>query len=431
MDQYTKEIFIKSSKTAIIQVVGISARLVTSIFLGRVLGASGLGDVNLINQIITILMVLSMFGMDHVLVKKISIGLSKNNLDAIGPIIFTAVVTNTVIALLLTSLILFFSNSISHFFDSDQIGLPLTISVIILLPQTLGVIFAVAANGFNKVWQSRLLKDFSTSIFVLLGLSIMYILPLEFTLFNVILVYVLSRLLTALISYGYFKKLYHPVWIKSPIDKSMVAMAKPLLFVSATTLLASSIDIIMLGWLSSSKDVGLYTVATRLVLFIAFFLQITNAAISPKIASFYAEGKIADIRNMVNKVTFWLIIIGILSFLFFIILGKPVLGLWGEEFVTAYTALIILCIGQVFNVSTGCSGVLLIMTGNEKVYSYLTGGFLFLNVFLNYILINAYGILGAAYATSFTITLENIVRVIIAKKRTGILTLPNIFKRLE
>ena len=160
MDQYTKEIFIKSSKTAIIQVVGISARLVTSIFLGRVLGASGLGDVNLINQIITILMVLSMFGMDHVLVKKISIGLSKNNLDAIGPIIFTAVVTNTVIALLLTSLILFFSNSISHFFDSDQIGLPLTISVIILLPQTLGVIFAVAANGFNKVWQSRLLNDF-------------------------------------------------------------------------------------------------------------------------------------------------------------------------------------------------------------------------------------------------------------------------------
>ena len=78
MDQYTKEIFIKSSQTAIIQVVGISARLVTSIFLGRVLGASGLGDVNLINQIITILMVLSMFGMDHVLVKKISIGLSKN-----------------------------------------------------------------------------------------------------------------------------------------------------------------------------------------------------------------------------------------------------------------------------------------------------------------------------------------------------------------
>jgi len=70
LDVHFKEVLLQSSSTIIIQIVGISARLVTSIILGRILGASGLGEVNLINQIITIVMVLSMFGMDHVLVKK-------------------------------------------------------------------------------------------------------------------------------------------------------------------------------------------------------------------------------------------------------------------------------------------------------------------------------------------------------------------------
>ena len=94
LDKHTKEVFLKSSSTMIIQVIGISARLLTSIILGRILGASGLGEVNLINQIITIIMVLSMFGMDHVLVKKIAIDHSKNDSKKIGNTIYTALVIN-------------------------------------------------------------------------------------------------------------------------------------------------------------------------------------------------------------------------------------------------------------------------------------------------------------------------------------------------
>ena len=73
IDEHTKEVFLKSSSTIVIQTIGVFARLITSIILGRVLGAAGLGEVNLINQVITIVMVFSMFGMDHVLVKKIAI----------------------------------------------------------------------------------------------------------------------------------------------------------------------------------------------------------------------------------------------------------------------------------------------------------------------------------------------------------------------
>lgn len=402
----------------------MAARLITSIFLGRVLGASGLGDVNLINQIITILMVFSMFGMDHVLVKKIAIAKSANNLKAIGSSIYTALKTTSIIALILTLIVLITADFIVDFFNSNQLKLPLIIAAVVLLPQTISVVFAVAINGFHKVWQSRLIKDFTTSLFVLFGLIFAYFSALELNLVNVIVIYAISRVFTFIVSTAYIKKVYSPIFIKSSIDKSMVEMAKPLLFVSATTLLASSIDIIMLGWLSSSENVGLYTVATRLVLFIAFFLQITNAVLSPRIATYFKENKINAIRNLVQNVTSVLFLLGLISVLFFFFLGNSFLSFWGEEFTEAYAILMILSIGQFFNVSTGCSGILLIMSGNEKIFSTLTGIILILNIILNFILINSYGIIGAAIATSFTMVLENCIRVLIAKKRTGVLTIP-------
>ena len=424
MDKYIKDIFLKSSKATIIQVVGISSRLITSIFLGRELGASGLGDVNLINQIITIILVFTMFGMDHVLVKNISIYLFRKESKSIGRTIFTAIYITTIIAFSLSLLLFFSVEQISIFFSSKELNTPLIISSLVIIPQTMSNVFASAINGFSKVWQSRLLKDFLTSIFVLLGLLLCNFFDVQINLLNVIIIYTISRCITFLISLIYLRKLYKPIFLLGSIDKSMIKMAKPLLFVSATTLLLSSVDIIMLGWLSSSKNVGLYTVSTRLVLFVAFFLQITNSVLSPKIAALYANKKIDEVSNIVKKVTFWLIIIGVLSTLFFLIFGKYILTFWGKEFIEAYYSLIILCFGQFINISTGCSGVLLIMSGNEKVFSYISGIFLLINIVLNFIFIQLYGILGAAIATSLTIAGENILRVIIVKKRTGILTLP-------
>jgi len=429
LDKNTKDVFLKSSSTVLIQIIGISARLLTSIFLGRILGASGLGDVNLINQVITVLIVVSMFGMDHVLVKKISIGFFDKNRNSIGNTIYSSLIINISIAIVLTVLGVLGAGFISDLFSTPKIKTPLTLSVLVLVPQTISTIFSCVVNGFDKIWQSRLLKDFSTSLFVLFGLGISWALNIRIDIFSVILIYVIARMLTFMMATLYLKKIFKPIFIKGAIDKSMLKMAKPLFFVSATTLLTSSVDIFMLGWLTDSSNIGLYTVTTRLVLFIAFFLQITNSAISPKIATFFAKNQIKEINVMVRQVTFWLIIIGVLSTLFFLLFGHSILGLWGDEFKEAYYCLIILCFGQLVNISTGCSGVLLIMSGNERVFSIISVIFLILNIILNYILINLYGIVGAAIATSTSIILENILRVIIAKKKTGILTTPIRFRK--
>ena len=430
LDRHTKEVFLKSSSTILVQITGVLARLITSIILGRILGPAGLGEVNLINQIITIFMVISMFGMDHVLVKKIAIGYSNKNTNAIGNTIFTALLVNISIAIVFTVLGVFGSGYIASFFNNTKLQIPLIIGLIVIVPQTIGSIFTSGINGYRKIWQSKLFKDFSTSLIVLLGIGLCLLFNVEITLILVILLYAIGRLTTFISVTIYWKTLYRPVFIRKFIDKKMLKMALPLFFVSATTLLASSVDILMLGWLSDISKVGFYTVATRLVLFIAFFLQITNAALSPKIATFFANNQLEEMNIMIKQVTFWLIIIGFISTLFFLLFGESILGYWGSEFSGAYVCLIILCFGQFINISTGCSGVLLIMCGHEKIFSYISGSFLILNIVLNYFLIVRYNETGAAIATTIAIVGENITRVIVAKQKTGVLTLP-IFSRIK
>ena len=64
------------------------------------------------------------------------------------------------------------------------------------------------------------------------------------------------------------------------------------------------------------------------------------------------------------------------------------------------------------------------MCGYEKIFSYISGSFLTLNIVLNYFLIVRYNEVGAAIATTLTIVGENITRVIVAKQKTGVLTIP-------
>ena len=112
---------------------------------------------------------------------------------------------------------------------------------------------------------------------------------------------------------------------------------------------------------------------------------------------------------------------------FFFVYGKDILGLWGEEFKNSYWILIILTVGQFFSIASGASAQLLIMCGFHKIQSYITTSFMIINLILNIILINYYGVIGAAIATMITVIGVNITRVIIAKKKTGILSIASIW----
>lgn len=425
LDVHTLEVVKKSSASIVVKILGMIVGLGISVFLGRFLGVEGLGLINLANRVVLLFSILAIFGMDNVLVKNIAIAFNKNNFQDIGNNIYTSLIFNGILAILLSVLGIWIAPyATKNIFHNSELLIPLLILMSMLIPQTLSRIFASGLNGFRKIWQSNLLNEALGTWVVGAGLLILFLLKKDINIIKVAILYAISRLIVILCVNVYWKKIFHFKGKKKWIGKPMLKMALPLLLVSTTSIIAASSDIVMLGWLGNSKDVGLYSVAARLALLVGFFLQVSNSAISPKLATLFDESRLDEMNKMINRVTSGLMIIAVCFLLIFIMGGNFILGLWGDEFKQAYLLLIILGIGQFFIVSTGCAGLLLVMCGYEKTHGYISLVFIVLNLILNYFLIQNYGAVGAAIATTFTIVIENITKVVYAKKHIGILTIP-------
>ncbi len=413
----------------VVKVIGMAAGLGVSIFLGRAIGVEGLGIISLANRIVSLLMVLAMLGMDQVLVKHIAIGYERHDLQRVGNNIFTATVINGLIAFVisLTGIIFapYFSN---HVFNEPQLETPLTIAFIVMLPQTFSRVFGAGLIGFRKVWQSSLVNETLSMWIIGILLIVLYLFKVEINVVRVAIIYAIGRFFVTISVIAYWKKIFKFKGKRKWIARPMLKMAMPLLLVTSTSVISASADTIMLGWLSTTYNVGLYNVGSRIALLVSFFLMVTNAAVSPKLAALFADNKIKEMETMVKTVTFGLILIAIFSLTVFIVFGKTILGLWGSDFKEAYYILIILGIGQFFNISTGSSGLLLIMCGYEKLHGYISLTFVLMNLLLNYFLIKNYGAFGAAIATTITVSGENLAKLILAKKKTGVLAIPFKFK---
>jgi O-antigen/teichoic acid export membrane protein len=425
LDIHTLEVIVKSSKTMLVKVFGLIAGLLISIFLARTLGPEGLGVVNFANKFGMILLILTMFGFQNVIIKFIAIAKQKLDNSGIATALKTSLVFNGILSLCIACIgAIALPFILDIWSDNQDLYIPLLIVFVMLIPQTISRVYGSALNGYGKIWQANLVNQTLSVLLVGLGLLLYWSFNISLTPISVLLLYAISRVLLAFVVLVLWNHTFKSK-IKGQFNfKPMFKMAKPLLLVTGTGVIASNADAIMLGVLGTFKDVGIYSVAARLALLTSLFLQVSNAAITPKLASLFHDSKIREMRLMVQRVTKVLTLVALLFVVFFVLLGQWLLSFWGSEFQEAYWILVILSIGQFFNIATGCSGMLLVMCGFEKIHGYISLATVLLNIMLNVILITNYGALGAAIATAITVVLSNVAKVIFSNRKTGILTLP-------
>jgi O-antigen/teichoic acid export membrane protein len=423
--------FIKTtSKTTFVKAGGMAIGVLVSISLGRILGSEGLGIINLSNQISGLLSMLVLLGLPSVILKETAISVNKKNWGHIRNVIVTSLKINVPLAVLVTLLSYsFIPFIVTHFFE-DSLELPLKIITTVIIFKVISRIFGASLNGYHKIWQSSLVGNTLSILIVSILILVQYLLKWQITVITVAFSYAIARIIVSIIISLYWKEVHHKAEniSKAFIPITLLKVGLPLLFVQATNTIANSIDSIMIGSFLSMKDVGLYAVAFRIAFVSSFFLQVTNAVLAPKVATMFANNEIDKLERMVQKVTGVLILIGIVGLLVVIFGGKFMLSLWGQEFSEAYYPLIILSIGQLFNIGAGAVGLILILCNEEKNWGYVTLGSAIFNTVLNFVFIQYLGIGGAALATSINMIAINIIGVIIIKKKIGIVTIPYIRK---
>lgn len=194
--------------------------------------------------------------------------------------------------------------------------------------------------------------------------------------------------------------------------KKMYAYSLPLLIATVTQYLISWTDVLMLGVFETTEAIGRYQVAFQTTVMLTILLQSASWIYPAVAADFYHNGEVQKLKRIHTTLTKWISYFTTLGCLFVVVYAHEILSIFGSEFLVAEEALVVLAVGQAVATATGPVGYVLSMTEYERIELWNTVGVSLLNVGLNYVLIQQWGIFGAAVATALSLALLNVIRAV-------------------
>lgn len=411
----------ETTPTFFIRLIGVLFGVLLSIFTSNLIGASGLGTINLCTQIVSLLITLSLFGFPTVILKEISIAFNKNNFGHINSVIRTSLFINISFGVIVTVMTLFFIPFIvTDVFKKPELAAPLSICVGVLLFKVFSSIMRAGLNGVSKIWQSSFFDQLLNFSIVFIIILFQYFLNYKITVISFVWAYAFASIISACSIVLYWWSLDLSFKKSKLIPKQMFRVALPLIFVQGISVVSQSIDSLMIGSMLDVESVGIYSVSFRIALISSFLLMVTNSVLAPKVASMFANNKLQEMEVLIQTITKLLCYISLFVLAVLVIFGKSILSIWGIEFVQGYWPMVILSLGQFVSISIGCVGLILTLCNEEKIFGRLVFYSAILNIILNFIFINLWGVIGAAIATAGNLIFLNVGALYLVRNRINI-----------
>lgn len=366
------------------------------------------GQFSLAVTVVTISGGIAAVGMRHTVARFISIQNTNNASEYITIGITTVVFVGTV---LLISIYLG-RNTLDSLFSSPGLSDLLQVLVILVLLRPLAEVVEGTIRGYERTSWKILYGD----VVPLVGAFIVFVYVLQNG--NPILAgiafYVLKSLLKILAGTVRIK-----TWtafeykLSLPSRKTVtetLSFSWPLAVESLVVIFLGSIDILMLGWLTASEEVGLYKSIQPVANVLTFLLGSLTFIYLPIATQHFSDGRLGDLDIIYKTSTRWISQLTFPLLLFYFLFGNNFLQvLFGGEYAVAWSALVILSVGQFSSVITGPNGMTIKAIDRTREDLLASAGALITNVVLNYLLIPIYGIEGAAVATALGFFVYNII----------------------
>lgn len=186
-----------------------------------------------------------------------------------------------------------------------------------------------------------------------------------------------------------------------------IGRAVPLGLVNALAIALAQIDVVLLGILSSSSQVGVYSTSARIANFVGIAELAVNAAYLPVVARLFATGRIDRLKTGAPMVTLAATLLSAFLAAPVIAFAPSVLGLFGGSFKSGALILQMLCLAFVISAAAGQNGAVLMMTGKTRRMVLCSASALAVNIALNVILIPLMDARGAAIAWLLTVIVWN------------------------
>jgi len=385
-----------------------------TVCLARILGPAGLGKFKLGSVVVTLITTFCVLGLDRALLRFIPVletrggaGIRRLLLRS-GSVVFG-------LSLLFGGLLVFAAPLIAdRYFHSAEMAGVLRMFSIQVPALALVRFLAGAATAAKRIdFSSKITNVFSPALFLLLVPLIALAYP---GVFGVITARSISQFAAVIWLVIFLARRYQRVEQEPEADvgtfKSYLQLSIPLFFIVAGYQLLGQTDTLVLGYFVSEKEVGIYSVAAKVSAFVLIGPDILLPIVAPLFSELNEKGDRASLEALFSTITKWFCYSALIVFACMAILRVEILHVFGNAFTTGTTVLLIVAVGQLANALTGPTGVLLTMTGKQKLEVRNVACLVLINLLLNLWWVPRMGKSGAALATAVSIALINVIKLV-------------------
>jgi O-antigen/teichoic acid export membrane protein len=202
--------------------------------------------------------------------------------------------------------------------------------------------------------------------------------------------------------------------------RGWLAISLPILLVESFYLLLSYTDVLVLQQFRPSEEVGVYFAVVKTLALVSFIHYAMSATTAHRFAEYHALGDRQRLSAYVTHAIKWTFWPSLAATAVLLALGKPLLWLFGPQFVVGYDIMFVAAIGLVVRSAIGPVERLLNMLGHQHICALAYALAFVMNVVLCVALVPRFGGHGAAAATSISLVFETVLLFWIVRQRLGL-----------
>lgn len=424
LDQHVEEVLTGGSVALAMKVAGAGLSFGSNIVLARVLGADGAGVYYLSLTVTTVAAVVARVGLDDASLRFISANVADDAWERVKGVYYRGLAISSSAGLVLTAVLWASAGWIATVaFHEPRLESTVRVMGLAIAPHAVMILHTQALKGLKRIPQAMMLQGFGVPLLSIpLFLAVVPSLGVD----GAAGVWASATLVVACFG-RYLWKLVTPNLsdVTGEFSTSLLlSTSLPLLLVASMHLVMSWTDTVMLGIWSDSRQVGIYNVAMKTATLTNLLIVAVSSIAAPKFAALYEQDRRDELASLVHDVTKLLLMCAVPLLLVFLAVPSFILLIFGEEFTAGSGALRLLALGQFVNVVLGAAGHLLIMTGHEKDMRNVTLTVAVANILLNLALVPGYGIIGAATATTLSLSATGLFAMLLVRRRLSIRLVP-------
>lgn len=400
-------------------IFGLGLNYVFSIFVARALGTEGFGDYTYTLYLFNILSLVAVIGLDEAALRFLPQAQQKNGIKSV---IQTGAVFSAIVFFCLY--LLFINMALDGIKSEVSIAFAFCLPLFVILTVNAAILQAEYIVGPRMLFRHGLEPVVKISLLAIFLANSYLILAPVYSIFIALLITNIAMLFiyrNRLLLYGYQPISHH--W------RALVRFVAPMSMNNIINIVSSRLDVIILGGLASSIEVGHYSAAFQTAAILSIVLQGIETVYAPLYSKAIGQNDFVQLANYLKRSLRWTMIISSPLIIVFLIYPEIALLPFGKEFNEARDVFVILCMGQLLNLATGSVNILLILLGKTRVVlfnSSVYGVVIALGVYFG---ASLEGLAGAAVSVGCAIFLINIFRIIFLYRITGITPFSNAYAK--